>query len=402
MASTRQGNHRHYFPVSRCTLTFFVFLASSEFIGLPQTAAASGAPESISNTDQLALGQLYEHANRLGDAEVAYRKALESIDPGTRAAALESLKRLLARPVDGVAVAAATAQAGQTLEANDRLADARALNLDAIKAGDNDTRRMALEALKRIASARGDDGYRELLAAADLLIAGRHWDDAETLARQALLSGSAVDRRSALLKIREIEEKRESFLEKQLVPLRDAFIKTVIPLAIFIVIYLIANPVAKWAFRRRQQSFLAIRGFDSSPNLLVPMVGNFDKTLELTHRRMTEYYEFRAVVGDAGKMPAILGTETPTLVEIVTEASKSAFPWGKWYAQVSNQPKFTISGWTEASWSHVKLCAQLRIDGKGVDQWVRTSPIDDWFDIEQDLAYEILTKVKKYADDNPT
>jgi tetratricopeptide (TPR) repeat protein len=347
-----------------------------------------------SAADQLNIGRAYEAAGRFVDAEAAYRKALEIGSPRTRADALAALAKVVRLRADNLLSLA------KSLEDQGRSSDAEAAYLEVLKAGDPLSRPAALDALARLSAPKDSGSVAVVLDAAKVLEEAGQWEESEALYRQALQTGSPAQRQTALAKIKEIAAIRGSFREKQLSPTWDASLRALVMavLLIALVVLVVAplSQILKWFFRRLQRDRLSIGDFGGAAKERLPGA-TFRETLTLMHERMSTHFRQRAIVGDAGKMPVLLGSFSSDVLDLIVDVDESLVPFRKWFSKVTHQPGYKISGWTEATWWNIKVCAKLEHSGKAIRQWTKTYPLYQWFAWEQDLAYEVLISLKEYA-----
>ena len=211
-----------------------------------------------------------------------------------------------------------------------------------------------------------------------------------------LQSGSPAQRQTALAKIKEIADIRGSFREEQLTPIWEAFLKILVSGVLLIMVVVPLGRFLKWFSRRRQKDRLSIRDFSGTEGERSPGA-RFGETLTLMHERMSIHFRQRTIVGDAGKMPVLLGSTSSDLLDLIADVNESVVPFTKWFSKVTRQPGYQISGWTEATWWKIKVCAKLDHSGETIRQWRKTYPLHDWFESEQDLAYDILVSLKEYT-----
>jgi len=378
-------------------LTPTVLLAACFMAGILAASdgfAADGATQSAtlaSSTDQLNIGRAYEAAGRFADAEVAYRKALEFGSPGTRADALAALSKVVRARADSLLFLA------RSLEGQGRSSDAEETYLEVLKAGDPQSRSAALDGLRRLLPPKDSGSGLVTLQAAQVLKKVGRWEDSEALYRQVLQTGTPEQRQAALAQIKSIASIRDSFQEEHVIPVWQAFLKIVVSVVGLIILIVPAGHVLKWFFRRRYRDRLCIRDFASTKAERSPGAA-FGETLKLMHARMSTYSRPRTIVGQDGKMPVLLIASSSDVLDLITGVDESLLPFREWFSKVMNQPGYEISGWTEATWWNIKVCAKLEHSGQTIRQWTRTYPADEWFGAEQDLAYEIMLSLKEYTD----
>jgi len=377
-------------------LTPMVLLAACFMAGILATSdgfAADGATQSATlanSTDQLNIGRAYEAAGRFADAEAAYRKALEFGNPGTRADALAALSKVIRSRADSLLSLA------RSLEGQGRSSDAQETYLEVLKAGDPQSRSAALDGLRRLLPPKDSGSGLVTLQAAQALKEVGRWGDSEALYRQVLQIGTPEQRQAALAQIKSIAGIRDSFQEEHVTPVWQAFLKIVVSVVGLIILVVPAGHVMKWFFRRRYRDFLSIGDFASTGGRSPGAA--FGETLKLMHARMSTYSRPRTIVGEDGKMPVLLIASSSDVLDLITGVDESLLPFREWFSKVMNQPGYEISGWTEATWWNIKVCAKLEHSGQTVHQWTRTYPADEWFGAEQDLAYEIMLSLKEYTD----
>lgn len=356
--------------------------------------AADGTAETdplTRSTDQLNIGRAYEAAGRFADAEAAYRKALEIGSPGTRADALTALSKIVRLRADGLLFLA------KSLESQGRSSDAQASYLEVLRAGDPQSRSAALDGLARLLPPKDSGSVPSVLQAAQVLEEAGRWEDSEALLRQALQSGSPEQRQDALTRIKSIADTRGSFREEHLTPIWKAFLKILVSAVLLLILVVPLGHLLKRFFRWRYQNRLSIRDF-AGTKAEQSLGAAFGETLKLMHARVSMYSRPRTIVGYAGKMPVLFSASSSDVLDLITGVNESLMPFREWFSRVTNQPGYEISGWTEATWWNIKVCAKLEHSGKTIHQWTKTYPAHEWFASEQDLAYEILLSLKEYTD----
>ena len=383
---------RRLAPAALLLLTAFVLaglqLASDSF-------AAEGPAHSDTfeaSSAQLSIGHAYEAAGRFADAEGAYRKGLEIGDSRTRADALAALEKVVRLRADDLSLAKA-------LEARGRSSDAEAAYLTVLKAGDPRSRSAALDGLARLSASKDTGGAAAMLDVARALEEAGRWEDSEAIYRQVLQSGSPTQRQVALARVKYVAKIRDSFWEKQVTPLGEAFLKVLVPAVLLLLLMIPVNRILKWFFSQRHRGLLSVGDFGHTDGAGAPG-DTFGGTLKLMHERMSTHFRERTIVGGAGGMPVLLGSSSSDVLDLIAETNESLVPFQKWFSKVTRQPGYQIDGWTEATWRNIKVCATLEHSGKTISQWSRSYLLRDWFECEQDLAYEILIRLKEYTNDH--
>jgi tetratricopeptide (TPR) repeat protein len=354
--------------------------------------AASGTDASASSADQLSIGHAYEQAGRFADAEAAYRRALEIGSPKARVDAITALSNVVQLR------SASLLSLARSLEDRGRSGDAESVYLEVLKDGDAEARSVALNALARLSDTGATSAE---LKAAKALEGAKRWDEAEALYQQVIQSGSMAQKEAALAGIKELAKIRHSFVEEEIGPAWDTFLKALFPtLLVAGLILVVVVPVGlglKRFYRRRYRARLNIGDFSRTEGDQSPGAA-FRETLLLMHDRMSTHFRERTIVGDAGKMPALLDSSRSDVLDLLADVNESLVPFSKWFSKVTQQPGYRVSGWTEATWGNIKVCAKFEHYGKTVRQWTRIYSLYEWFGSEQDLAYEVLISVKEYTD----
>jgi hypothetical protein len=259
----------------------------------------------------------------------------------------------------------------------------------------------ALAGLTRVSEHARADTASALMDAANLLERAGRWEDSEALYQKVIATGSNDQRSAALRKLKAVADIRSSIAEEHLLPPWNTFITGLVSGTILVLLIVcVAFPfgrIVKWISRRRQKNHLSIGSFGVAGDMLAPG-RTFGDTLSLMYENMRSHSRPRTIVGDAGKMPVLLGSSSSVLLDLVGSASDSLLPLTKWLSTAMFQPGYRISGWTEATWWEVKVCAKLEHLGGTIRQWSRTYPLQTWFRSEQELAYEIVVSLKEYSD----
>jgi hypothetical protein len=288
--------------------------------------------------DQLKVGLMYEEGGRLVEAETAYAKALVDASPKTRD--------------------------------------------------------LALKALTRIIRLRGTASPETELRLADMYERLGRLGDAETLYGKVITTGTPDMRVEALQKIRKVIEQREGLYEKHVRPIGPPILKTLAAaIGLFILIQLLRPPL-RWYGRRKHRNSLAISGFgkDNSVNQ-----GGFGDVLAGMHDSLARHFQPRDVIRSP-KMPALVQSQSAEIFELLSGVNVSLVPFAKWMSTIVHQPAYRITGSVESTSWHINVRARLVHLGTTIAQWNRTFPLYYRFEREQDLAYEILLRLKEYVD----
>lgn len=383
----------------RTMLRALALIVASAAIQGSISARAAESNVQGSAPNQLELGRAFEKAGLLEDAEAAYRKALHTSSADSAVEAMDALSRVVTlRTAHHLNLAAILEKGGQ-------LEDASVAYLAVLKAGSKEMQHAALEGLARVSERAEQNSAVSLLEAAQYLKGVRRWENAEELYRKVLESGSEAQQKVALESLGEIADSRASFQEEYLRPPTETFAKAVVSgMVVFLLAALLVTILGRclrFVAQKRQRNLLSISEFGNA-GLLGSPGKTFGETLASTHKRIRGHSISRAVVGDAGKMPLLLGSDSFPVLELMAGINASIVPFTKWFSGVTRQPGYQISGYTEATWFDIKVCVRLEHSSNAIGQWSKTYPLTDWFSAEQDLAYEIMVKLKEYTNAHAT
>jgi hypothetical protein len=283
-------------------------------------------------------------------------------------------------------------------ERNGRLADAQAAFAKAAAEGSQQTRRAALTALDRVLLARESTGpWEQLRLGATYEELGR-WSDAQAAYKSVLETGPPVMQKIAQERLRSIAEHQEGMWERYVQPVLTAGGVAVVTVLGAVLLYVVLGPPVGCLGRRRGRHRLVIGSFVSSTS--ESRIGsNFTEVMAAMHERMEAHFRPRIGIGDP-KLPALVNSQSAELVELIGTLNAPAVPLLKWFAQKLNQPAYHISGFVASARTEVRVFAKLEHGGNTVGRWNKTVHVRDWFRSEQDLAYEILLRLKEYVDDH--
>lgn len=360
-----------------------------------QPVAAEPAQETA--TKQWQLGLLFEKVGRLDEAEAAYLKATESADQQLRAEAMNAVARIVQLRAD--AAASGSLELGALLEDAGRFEEAAAAYGKALAHARSEVRTKALERLKSLAARREGLG-----AGAQLLLGDAYRDDDQLTAAQSAYSkayegGDGSTRVSALQQLRKVSQRREGTLRKYVLPAWEnsltAFFTALVSGAVVTGAFLVGRRPIGWIGRRRGRHMLAIDAFGDPGH---PLPGSrFADTLIAVHGKMTLHFKSRTLRGTAA-MPPLLNSQSADVVELLSAVTPSAVPLVNWFTRTARQAEYRISGLAETSTTSVKVWVSLERAGSPVAIWSKVYNIANWFTDEQDLAYEIMIRLKEVAD----
>ncbi len=287
-------------------------------------------------------------------------------------------------------------QIGLTYEGGGRYGEAEIAYSKAIQDGDVGTKRTAQDALKRVIS------LHALTAAGSQLILGKAYEregrlaDAEMAYGKVLEGGTPIMRDEALSRMKDVIELRERFYHKHIRPLWDGFAKAIVPILLLGVGFLILPWPLKAYGRHRHRNALEISGFGSEST------DGFASVLAEMHERMIAHFRPQGLLlgNETNRMPTLVQSQTAQLAELVGSVSASSVPFAKWILGLLHQPAYRITCTFGATRLETNIRAKLEYAGKTIAQWNRTHPIAGCFLAEQNLAYEVLLKLKLYTDEH--
>lgn len=229
--------------------------------------------------------------------------------------------------------------------------------------------------------------------------AAKRLDDAEAAYRKALEIDNDRTRVDAGTSLTRVIRLRASAGERYLSPVWDTCVKGLqafIAAVLLIILVSLLGVSLKRYYRHQQENCLGIDDFANSGDSGVPGE-RFRETLTFMHERISLHFRQTAVIGDAGKMPILLGSSSSDLLDVIAAVDDSALPFAKWFSKLMRQPGYRISGWTESSDWSIKVYAKLEHTGEIIRQWNEIYPRCFWLESEQDLAYEIIMRLKGYT-----
>ncbi len=298
----------------------------------------------------------------------------------------------------GVSEASAEAQlrAGLVYERGGRFAEAEAAFSKALQDGSPQTRLTALQALDRVILERESvEGELQLRLGEVFEDEGR-LAEAEAAYVKVIESGPPAMRVEALRRIRHAVEQRESLYEKYLVPAGDAIVTALVYIVLVVLVVVICRRPMNAIGQRRGRHALTICAFAHSSGPLT-VGATFTDVVEAMHERMALHFQKRTVLRNS-TLPALAQSQSAQITEMVAAVSAPAVPFLHWLLKLLYQPAYQLSGSIESTTLHVNVLATLEHSGTTVERWSRSFPMNDWFVGQQDLAYEILLRLKEYVD----
>jgi tetratricopeptide (TPR) repeat protein len=288
---------------------------------------------------------------------------------------------------------------GTVYERNGRFAEAEVAFAKAAAEGSQQTRRAALAALDRVILARESAGPWQQLHLGEMYEEQGRWADAQSAYKSVLETGPAAMKTIAQQRLRSIAENQEGTWEHYVQPVLSAAGVAVVTVAGAVLLYVVLGPPVGWYGRRRGRHSLVIGSFVPSTSGQPRIGWNFTDVMAAMHERMEAHFRPRIGIGDP-KLPALVSSQSAELVELIGTLNAPAVPLLNWFAQKLNQPAYRISGFVTSARTDVRVVAKLEHRGNTVGRWNKTVHVRDWFQCEQDLAYEILLTLKEYVDDH--
>jgi hypothetical protein len=279
-----------------------------------------------------------------------------------------------------------------------RWADAQAAYAKAAADGSQQTRREALIALDRMILARESAGAWQQLRLGQMYEELGRWADAQAAYKSVLETGPPGMQAIAQERLRSIAENQEGMWERYAQPVLTAGGVAVVTVLGAILLYFVLGPPLGWLGRRRGRHRLVIGSF-VPPTSESRIGSNFTEVVAAMHERMEAHFRPRIGIGDP-KLPALVNSQSAELVEWIGTLNAPALPLLNWFAQKLNKPAYRISGFVASARTDVRVFAKLEHRGNSVGRWNKTVRIRDWFQCEQDLAYEILLTLKEYVDEH--
>jgi len=283
--------------------------------------------------------------------------------------------------------------AGSMYEASSRYAEAESAYAKAIADGNAETKQLALEALRRVVLARGTPYPDSQLRLGEKYENEGRLVEAEASYAKALESGSPTVRAEALRKIARIIERRETLYEQHLRPLWGPAAKTLITLVGLFSLLALLQPLVKSLGRLRHRHSLGVSGFGTADQ------PGFGAALTAMHELMEVHFRPRGVI-PSPKMPALIQSQSAQISELVSSVNPSLIPFAKWIAAVWYQPAYRIAGNVDSTLWSTKVYATLTHSGNTIGRWSRVVAGRDWHVEEENLAYEILIRLKEHVDAN--
>ena len=301
-------------------------------------------------------------------------------------------------PSEKDAAARVQFEIGATYEAGGRLAEAEAAYLKAAADGTEQIRYAALAKLLSVIRAREAAGTEQLRLLGKTYEEAGQFADAQAVYQKALEAASP-DLQPALRRdLERVVAVRNGWLETYLRPFGKRSIQSALAAVavamICAALFFPVRTVVRIIGRRRGKTSLQLSLSTPASQALGTA---FPAVFERMHHQMEVHFRNRMFLRDRA-LPYLVSSQSADLVQLAGTVDPNAEKVLEWLRRQFHQPAYRVEVAIEATFRYVNAIVTLDHAGAHVARWNYTYSVSGWFSDEQDLAYEILIKLKEYVD----